>query len=251
MSGNGKVALVTGAGTGVGRAAAIALLKAGYSVALAGRRVEVLDETAEMSGAAERALSVPTDVADADAVHSLFETTVQKFGRLDVTFNNAGMGAPAVDMDELSVEQWKTVVDVNLTGVFLCVREAFRVMKNQDPQGGRIINNGSISAYTPRPFSIAYTATKHGVAGITKTTAIDGRRYNICCNQIDIGNAGTPMTARMSDGVPQPDGSVRPEPTMDANHVGDAIVHMASLPLDASIQTMTIMANQMPYLGRG
>lgn len=251
MSGNGKVAVVTGAGTGVGRAAALALLNAGYSVALAGRRAEPLEETATMSGAGDRALVVPTDVADADAVHALFEKTVETFGRLDVTFNNAGMGAPPVDMDELSVDQWKAVVDVNLTGVFLCTREAFRIMKNQDPQGGRIINNGSISAHVPRPFSIAYTATKHGVSGITKTTALDGRRYNICCNQIDIGNAATPMTERMTEGVPQPDGSTKVEPRMDVAYVGDAVVQMASLPLDTSIQTMTIMANLMPFMGRG
>ena len=251
MSDGTKVAIVTGAGTGVGRAAALALLKAGYSVALAGRTLGTLQETAAQSGAGDRALPVPTDVADPEAVTALFATTVDTFGRLDVVFNNAGLSSPPVEMDELTVEQWRAVVDVNLTGVFLCTREAFRIMRTQDPQGGRIINNGSISAHVPRPYSAPYTSTKHAITGLTRSTSLDGRKYNIACSQIDIGNAETPMTARMSEGVPQADGSVRTEPKMDVAHVGDAIVHMASLPLDANVQFMTIMATAMPFIGRG
>jgi len=251
MSNGTKVAIVTGAGTGVGRAAALALLKAGYSVALAGRTLQTLEETASLSGAGDRALPVPTDVADDQAVSALFSTTVDRFGRLDVVFNNAGLSSPPVEMDELTVDQWRAVVDVNLTGVFLCTREAFRIMRTQDPQGGRIINNGSISAHVPRPFSAPYTSTKHAITGLTRSTSLDGRKYNIACSQIDIGNAETPMTARMSDGVPQADGSIRTEPKMDVAHVGDAIVHMASLPLDANVQFMTIMATSMPFIGRG
>ena len=246
-----KVAVVTGAGSGVGRAAALALLKAGYAVALAGRTEATLQETADLSGAGKRALPVPTDVANADAVDSLFDKTQKAFGRIDVVFNNAGLSAPPVDMDELSVEDWRAIVDVNLTGVFLCTRAAFRIMRRQDPQGGRIINNGSISAHVPRPYSAPYTSTKHAITGLTRSTSLDGRKYNIACGQIDIGNAETPMTERMSEGVPQADGSIQTEPKMDVAHVGDAIVHMASLPLDANVQFMTIMATKMPFIGRG
>lgn len=248
----GKSAIVTGAGSGVGRAAASALLKAGCRVALAGRRADPLDETVALAGAEpNRALCLPCDVAKPDAVRMLFDRTVEAFGRVDVVFNNAGMGAPPVEIDELTVEQWRNVVDVNLTGVFLCMREAFRVMKAQTPKGGRIINNGSISAHVPRPFSFPYTATKHGVTGLTRCGSLDGRAHDIAVSQIDIGNAATPMTARMPEGVPQPDGSKKPEPVMDVAHVGDAIVHIASLPLDANVQFMTIMATKMPFIGRG
>ncbi len=251
MSDGTKVAIVTGAGTGVGRAAALALLNAGYAVGLAGRTLATLQETAALSGAGERALPIPTDVADPAAVSALFAATVERFGRLDVVFNNAGLSSPPVEMDELTVEQWRAVVDVNLTGVFLCTREAFRIMRTQDPQGGRIINNGSISAHVPRPYSAPYTSTKHAITGLTRSTSLDGRKYNIACSQIDIGNAETPMTERMSEGVPQADGSIRTEPKMDVAHVGDAVVHIASLPLDANVQFMTIMATAMPYIGRG
>lgn len=251
MAEDTKIAVVTGAGTGVGRAAALALLAAGYSVSLAGRTLKTLQETADMSGAGARALPVPTDVTDAGAVESLFQQTVKAFGRVDVVFNNAGLNAPPVEMDELSVDQWREIVDVNLNGVFICTREAFHVMRTQDPQGGRIINNGSISAHVPRPFSAPYTATKHAITGLTRCTSLDGRKYNIACGQIDIGNAETSMTERMSAGVPQADGTIQVEPKMDVAHVGDAIVHMASLPLDANIQFMTIMATKMPFIGRG
>ena len=249
---NNKVAIVTGAGTGVGKASAIALINAGFIVVFAGRRPEPLAEAiAAAGGTSINALAVQADVASEASVHDLFRLTVQKFGRVDVVFNNAGVNAPGVPLEELSLEQWKNVVDINLSGMFLCIREAFRVMKDQSPRGGRIINNGSISAHAPRPGSIAYTATKHGVTGLTKAAALDGRKYDIAVGQIDIGNAATDMTARMAAGVPQPDGSVRVEPTMDVNHVADAIAYMAGLPLDANVQFMTVMATQMPFVGRG
>ncbi len=254
MGSNGKIAIVTGAGSGIGRASALALLAEGYRVVLVGRRPEALAETAaraEQAGAAGRALAVPTDVADEASVRVLFETTRRAFGRLDVLFNNAGTGAPPVPIEDLTFEQWRRVVDVNLTGPFLCTREAFRLMKDQDPRGGRIINNGSISAYTPRPNSAPYTSTKHAITGLTKSIALDGRKYGIACGQIDIGNAGTEMTARMKDGVPQADGSLAPEPTMDVEHVARAVVYMAGLPLDANVLFMTVMATAMPFVGRG
>ena len=247
-----KVAVVTGAGTGIGRAVALALLKDGYRVALAGRRKELLEETVTLAGpAGKQALAVPTDVGKPDAVRALFAKIKDSFGRLDVLFNNAGGNAPGVLFEDLEYEKWQAVVDVNLTGMFLCAQAAFRMMKEQDPRGGRIINNGSISAHTPRPDSAPYTATKHGVTGLTKTISLDGRKYDIACGQIDIGNAITPMTERMAKGVPQADGSVRPEPLMDVKHVGDAVLHMANLPLDVNVQFMTIMATKMPFVGRG
>jgi NAD(P)-dependent dehydrogenase (short-subunit alcohol dehydrogenase family) len=254
MGSNGKIAIVTGAGSGIGRASALALLAEGYRVVLAGRRPEALAETAaraEQAGAAGRALAVPTDVADEASVRVLFETTRRAFGRLDVLFNNAGTGAPPVPIEDLTFEQWRRVVEINLNGPFLCTREAFRLMKDQDPRGGRIINNGSISAYTPRPNSAPYTSTKHAITGLTKSIALDGRKYGIACGQIDIGNAGTEMTARMKDGVPQADGSLAPEPTMDVEHVARAVVYMAGLPLDANVLFMTVMATAMPFVGRG
>ena len=249
---NGKVAIVTGGGSGVGRRSALALANAGYSVAIAGRRAEMLEQTrAEAGQAASRVLPVPTDIADRDAVRALFAKTVESFGRLDLLFNNAGTGAPAIPIEELPYEDWKRVVDVNLTGSFLCTQEAVRTMKSQRPMGGRIINNGSISAHTPRPNSVAYTATKHAITGLTKSTSLDGRRYGIACGQIDIGNADTPMTARMHRGVLQPDGTTATEPTFDADHVARAVVHMAGLPPDTNVLFMTIMANGMPFVGRG
>jgi NAD(P)-dependent dehydrogenase (short-subunit alcohol dehydrogenase family) len=249
---NRKVAIVTGAGSGIGRAVAIELLREGYAVALAGRRSEALAETVALAGAdASRALAVATDVTDPDAVRALFDQTIRSYGRLDLLFNNAGVGAPPVPFDELTVEQWRRVVDVNLSGVFYCMREAFRVMKTQTPRGGRIINNGSISAHVPRPNSAAYTATKHAITGLTKSAALDGRAWNIACGQIDIGNAATELTERMKDGVPQAGGTLAPEPTMDVAHVARAVVHMASLPLDANVLFLTIMATQMPFVGRG
>ena len=252
MSSNGKIAMVTGAGSGIGRASALALLEDGYSVVLTGRRSEPLEATAADAGeAAERALAVPTDVGDPGAVDALFAKTEERFGRLDVLFNNAGTNVPSVPLDELTYEQWKTVVDINLTGVFLCTRAAFRLMKRQDPQGGRIINNGSISAHVPRPGSAPYTATKHAITGLTRTTSLDGRPYDIACGQIDIGNAATEMTERMTQGVPQADGSIQVEPTMDVANVARAIVHMASLDLSANVQFMTVMATKMPFIGRG
>ena len=252
MSGAGKVAIVTGAGSGVGRGAALALLAQGYSVALAGRREDALAETiAEAGSDGPRAIAVATDVTKPDACAALFAAATKAFGRLDLLFNNAGAGAPPVNIEDLPFEQWQMVVNVNLTGVFLCTQEAFKVMKAQDPMGGRIINNGSISAHTPRPNSAPYTSTKHAVTGLTKSTSLDGRKYNIACGQIDIGNAVTPMTARMSDGVPQADGSIKPEPRMHVDNVSQAIVYMASLPLDANVQTLTVMATQMPFVGRG
>ncbi|MBC8056015.1 MAG: SDR family oxidoreductase [Rhizobiales bacterium] len=247
-----KIAMVTGAGSGIGRASALALLAAGYKVVLAGRRADALDETRAMAGGLkEHALAVPTDATDPAAVAALFEATRSAFGRLDVLFNNAGTGAPAIPMDELTVEQWKAVVDVNLTAVFLCTQQAFRLMKAQSPRGGRIINNGSISAYAPRPFSAPYTATKHAITGLTKATSLDGRAHDIACGQIDIGNAASEMTQRMTTGVPQANGTMMVEPRMDVKHVADAVVHMASLPLEANVQFMTVMATKMPFVGRG
>ena len=246
-----KVAVVTGAGTGIGRAVAQALIKEGYSVALAGRRQDALEETRNGSAAPDRALAVATDVGKPESVRALFAKVKETYGRLDVLFNNAGTGAPAIPMEDLTYEQWMTVVNANLTGSFLCAQEAIRIMKDQSPKGGRIINNGSISAHAPRPMSIAYTATKHAITGITKTISLDGRKDDIACCQIDIGNAATPMTERMTKGVPQADGSVKPEPLMDVKHVGDAVLHMANLPLDVNVQFMTIMATKMPFVGRG
>jgi NAD(P)-dependent dehydrogenase (short-subunit alcohol dehydrogenase family) len=247
-----KVAVVTGAGSGIGKAVALALLGEGYTVALAGRRGELLEETARESGApAARTLAVPTDVTDPKAVQALFDKVRETCGRLDLLFNNAGINVPGVPLDELSVEKWKAVVDVNLTGVFLCTQQAIRIMKAQDPRGGRIINNGSLSAYVPRPDSAPYTATKHAITGLTRSTSLDGRKYDIACGQIDIGNAGTPMTARFTAGVPQANGSILSEPVLDVTHVARAVVYMASLPLDANVQTMTVMATKMPYVGRG
>ncbi len=252
MSTPPRVALVTGAGSGIGRACALALHRAGYHVVLAGRRADALQETiAKAEGRATELLAVPTDVGDPASVKALFAKTKEAFGRLDVLFNNAGMGAPAVPMEDLSYEQWKAVVDVNLTGPFLCTQEAIRLMKAQSPQGGRIINNGSISAYAPRPFSAPYTATKHAISGLTRSTALDGRRHGIACGQIDIGNAATEMTERMAAGVIQADGSTKVEPRMDVKHVADAVVHMAGLPLDANVLFMTVMATNMPFVGRG
>ena len=247
-----KVALVTGAGSGIGRASALALLKAGFHVVLAGRRADALDATREAAGDdSDRALVVPTDVTDAEAVKALFARTRDAFGRLDVLFNNAGTGAPPLPLEELTVQQWQTVVDINLTAVFLCTQQAFVLMKSQSPRGGRIINNGSISAHAPRPFSSPYTATKHAITGLTKATSLDGRPFDIACGQIDIGNAATDMTERMKKGVPQADGTLAVEPTMNVQHVADAVVHMASLPLEANIQFMTVMATKMPFVGRG
>jgi NAD(P)-dependent dehydrogenase (short-subunit alcohol dehydrogenase family) len=252
MTSTGKVAIVTGAGTGIGKAAALALLGDGYRVALAGRRKELLERVAADAGPArERALVVPTDVGDPASVRNLFARTVEAFGRLDVLFNNAGTNAPGIPLEDLSYQQWKAVVDANLTGPFLCTQEAFKVMKGQTPRGGRIINNGSISAHAPRPNSVAYTSTKHGITGLTKCTALDGRKYDIACGQIDIGNALTDMAARMAQGVPQANGTVAPEPLMDVAHVASAVLHMASLPLDANVLFMTVMATKMPFVGRG
>ena len=247
-----RVAVVTGAGSGVGRSSSLALLEAGYHVSLAGRRQDALEETQSMAGVdVEKCKVVPCDVSDDKSVHALFSSTFQQFGRLDLLFNNAGIGAPAIPLEEFSVEQWKLVVDINLTGTFLCTQEAFRIMKKQEPQGGRIINNGSISAHAPRPFSAPYTATKHAITGLTRSTSLDGRAYNIACSQIDIGNAETDMTARMKKGVLQANGTTSVEPTMDPAHVAQAFVYMAGLPLDANVQFMTVMATQMPYIGRG
>ena len=246
-----KVAIVTGAGTGIGKAAALALLKDGYRVGLAGRRIEPLQEAVQESGAGDRALAIATDVGKPESVRALFGTVKEKFGRLDVLFNNAGMGAPAIPMEDLTFEQWTNVVNANLTGSFLCAQEAIRLMKAQAPKGGRIINNGSISAHTPRPYSVAYTATKHAITGLTKCISLDGRKDDIACSQIDIGNAATPMTERMTKGVPQANGEVKVEPRMDVAHVASAVVYMASLPLDANVQFMTIMATKMPFVGRG
>jgi len=251
MAASSKIALVTGAGTGVGKAAALALLGDGWSVALVGRRKELLDKTAAGSGAGARALVLAGDVGKPDAVKSLFAKVKETWGRLDLLFNNAGKGAPAIPMEELTFEQWQSVVDVNLTGMFLCSQEAIRIMKAQSPRGGRIINNGSISAHAPRPFSAPYTATKHAVTGLTKCISLDGRAHDIACGQIDIGNAATEMTERMTKGVPQPNGSTMVEPRMDVAHVGNAVLQMASLPLESNVQFMTIMATKMPFVGRG
>jgi NAD(P)-dependent dehydrogenase (short-subunit alcohol dehydrogenase family) len=246
-----KIAIVTGAGTGVGRAVALAFLKAGYSVALAGRRADKLAEVAKEGGG--NSLTVPTDITDPASIKALFARTMDVFGRLDVLFNNAGIGAPAMPLEDLPLDKWKAVVDTNLTGSFLCTQEAFRIMKDQTPRGGRIINNGSISAHTPRPLTVAYTATKHAITGLTKSTALDGRAYDIACGQIDIGNAVSPLTERMvtGEGMQQPYGGKMIEPRMDAEHVGEAVLHMANLPLETNVLFMTIMATKMPYVGRG
>jgi len=252
MSEQRKVALVTGAGSGIGRAVALALAGAGYCVALAGRRADALDETVRAAG--ERSpdlLPVPTDVADPDSVAKLFARVAERFGRLDLLFNNAGIGAPAVDLDELTVEKLRAVIDTNLLGPFLCTQHAMRMMKAQRPRGGRIVNNGSISAHAPRPNSAPYTATKHAITGLTKSTSLDGRKYDIACGQIDIGNAATAMTDRMTAGVAQANGESAVEPRMDVAHVASAVLYMASLPLDANVQFMTVMATKMPFVGRG
>ena len=252
MSLKDKVAIITGAGTGIGKRSALALLRDGWSVALAGRREELLVGTREEAGNEGRnAIVVRTDVGDPEAVNELFAKTQEAFGRLDMLFNNAGVGSPARPLEDLSYEVWKRVVDANLTGPFLCTQEAFKMMKSQTPMGGRIINNGSISAQTPRPNSAPYTATKHGMVGLTKSTALDGRKYDIACCQIDVGNAATEMTASMSKGVPQPDGSRMVEPTFDVEKVADAVLFIANLPLDTNVLFMNIMATKMPFVGRG
>jgi NAD(P)-dependent dehydrogenase (short-subunit alcohol dehydrogenase family) len=250
MSETGRTAIVTGAGSGIGRAVALALSREGYRVAVAGRRKDALDATVAMAGSGSM-LAVACDVANQASVRDLFAQTKAAFGRLDLLFNNAGTGAPPMPMEDLTLEQWKRVVDTNLTGAFLCTQEAIRMMKAQSPRGGRIINNGSISAHAPRPYSAPYTATKHAVTGLTKSTALDGRAFDIACGQIDIGNAATEMTARMSTGVPQASGELAAEPTMDVQHVAQAVVYMASLPLDANVPFLTIMATKMPFIGRG
>jgi len=246
-----KIALVTGAGSGIGRHSALALADAGYAVALAGRRQEALDETAGLARDPSRMLAISTDVGDPASVDALFAQVQESYGRLDVLFNNAGMGAPGVLLEDLEFEQWQAVVAVNLTGSFLCTQAAFKIMKDQDPRGGRIINNGSVSAEAPRPNSAPYTATKHAISGLTKSTSLDGRKYDIACGQIDIGNTATDMTQRMNDGVPQPDGSKMVEPRFDVQHVANAVVQMAELPLDTNVLFMTIMATKMPFVGRG
>ena len=252
MIGEGNIAIVTGAGSGIGRASALALLEEGWSVTLAGRRIEALKETAVLAASNEhRSLIMPTDVGSEDEMRRLFNSTVEQFGRLDFLFNNAGMGVPPNDPDEISFDDWKRVVDANLHGSFLGIQNAFRLMRSQDPQGGRIVNNGSVSSYTPRPGSIPYTSTKHAVTGLTKTASLDGRKHNIAVGQLDVGNAATPMMERMTKGVPQANGDVLIEPTMDVDNVARAIVYMASLPLDANVQFMTVMASKMPYVGRG
>lgn len=253
MTTHGKVALVTGAGSGIGRAAALAMLRDGYRVALVGRRADALTQTAQLASATdrERALCIACDVTQPDAVNAAFEQVRKTFGRLDVLFNNAGRGGPPVLLEDVTFEQWQSVVSVNLTGMFLCTQAAFRIMRDQSPRGGRIINNGSISAYMPRVNSAPYTATKHAVAGLTKSTALDGRKYDIACSQIDIGNASTELTERMTTGMPQASGLVIEEPRMDVEHVASSVLHMANLPLSANILVMTIMATKMPYVGRG
>ena len=252
MNGNGQFAMITGAGTGVGRACALAMLREGWSVVLAGRRSEPLGKTKADAGAdGDRALAVTADVSDPASVRALFAQTKEAFGRLDFLFNNAGTNAPGIPLEELTVEQWRSVVDVNLTGVFLCTREAFRLMKSQRPMGGRIVNNGSISAHVPRPNSAPYTSTKHAITGLTRSTSLDGRKYDIACGQIDIGNALTEMAARMAEGVPQANGEIAVEPLMGPENVARALLCMASLPLDANVQTLTVMATKMPYVGRG
>jgi NAD(P)-dependent dehydrogenase (short-subunit alcohol dehydrogenase family) len=247
-----KIAIVTGAGSGIGKAVSMALLREGYGVVLSGRRPALLEQAATQGDPANSSsLVVPTDVTDPESVARLFKRTQEAFGRLDLLFNNAGINVPGVPIDELSVEQWRSVIDVNLTGAFLCTRQAFSLMKKQSPRGGRIINNGSISAYTPRPNSAPYTATKHAVTGLTKSTSLDGRQYDIACGQIDIGNAATEMTLRMTRGVPQANGDLAVEPLLDLDHVARAVVYMAGLPLDANVQFMTVMATKMPFIGRG
>ncbi len=248
---NNKVAVVTGAGSGIGRASALALLEAGYCVTLAGRRKDALDETVALGKSAERALALATDVAKPDQVENLFRRTVERFGRVDVLFNNAGTNAPGVAFEDLTYEKWQQVVDCNLTGSFLCAQAAFRIMKDQTPRGGRIINNGSISAHAPRPDSAPYTATKHAITGLTKTLSLDGRKYDIACSQIDVGNALTELAARMAKGVKQANGTVAVEAMMDVKRVAEAVAYMASLPLDTNVQFMTIMATKMPFVGRG
>ena len=252
MKSLGRVAIVTGAGSGVGRASALALLRDGYSVALAGRRPDTLETT--LAAAPElrhRAIAVPTDVGDPQSVRRLFDRAQESFGRLDVLFNNAGSGSPPANLEDLTYQQWQSVVNANLTGTFLCTQQAFRLMKAQEPMGGRIINNGSISAHAPRPRSAPYTATKHGVTGLTKSASLDGRQYNIACSQIDIGNAATDMTAAMERGILQPTGEIQPEPRFDVAHVADTVLYIANLPLDTNVQFITIMATKMPYIGRG
>ena len=252
MNETDRIALVTGAGTGIGKRTALLLWEAGYSVVLAGRRLEPLAQTVQEAGvSSSRALVMPVDVSDPQAVSALFAATEDRFGRLDVLFNNAGVGAPAVPLEDLSYEQWRRVLDTCVTGTFLCTQHAFRLMKRQNPRGGRIINNGSISAYTPRPNSAPYTAAKHAITGLTKSTALDGRPFDISCGQIDIGNAATEMTARMKQGVLQANGTVAAEPTIDADHVARAVLYMANLPLDVSVPCMTVMATGMPFIGRG
>ena len=252
MDSTQKVGMVTGAGSGIGKATALAFLKEGYSVVLAGRRAGLLEKTVKEAGSnGRRALAVATDVTDPGSVRALFARTKAVFGRLDVLFNNAGIGAPSILLEDLSFEQWKSVVDTSLTGAFLCTQEAFKIMKSQRPPGGRIINNGSISAHVPRPNSGPYTAAKHAITGLTKSTALDGRKYDIACGQIDIGNAGTAMTAKMKKGVMQADGSIAIEPTMHLDHVTRAVLYMAGLPLDANVPFLTVMATKMPYIGRG
>lgn len=250
MAKDNKIAIVTGAGSGIGRAVSVALSAAGYSVVLAGRRAAELTQTAGL-GEAGRLVAVPTDVTEPESVRALFAKTKERFGRLDLLFNNAGTGAPAVPFEELTYEQWISVVNVNLTGAFLCAQQAIKMMKEQKPRGGRIINNGSISAHAPRPNSAPYTATKHAITGLTKSLSLDGRAFDIACGQIDIGNAATEMTERMQQGVPQADGRILAEPRMDVRHVADAVVYMASLPLEANVQFMTVMATKMPFVGRG
>jgi len=246
-----KIAIVTGAGTGIGKTAALALLQDGWYVALAGRRAQPLKDLAHDSGHATQCLVVPTDVANPDSVKALFSETIKTWGRVDLLFNNAGVGAPPVPLDELTIEQWRNVVDINLNGMFYCLQQAFAIMKKQQPMGGRIINNGSISAYAPRPNSIAYTSTKHAVTGLTKTAALDGRAFSIAVGQIDIGNAGTEMAAPMARGIKQANGDVKPEPLMDVEHVGQSILYMANLPLSANVLFHTVMATNMPFVGRG
>jgi NAD(P)-dependent dehydrogenase (short-subunit alcohol dehydrogenase family) len=247
----GRIAIVTGAGTGIGRAAALALLADGWSVTLAGRRLEPLEQVAEESGAGARAFAVPTDVANAESVQALFAAAVERFGRVDLLFNNAGVGNPAGPFEDWTPEQWRGVVDINLTGMFFCIQQAFRTMKAQTPRGGRIINNGSISATAPRPNSAAYTATKHGVEGLTKTASLDGRKYDIAVGQIDVGNAMTELAARMAKGVPQANGELAIEPLMDVKIVGQSVLYMANLPLEANVLFHTVMATKMPFVGRG
>jgi NAD(P)-dependent dehydrogenase (short-subunit alcohol dehydrogenase family) len=247
-----RVVLVTGGGSGIGRACALALAKAGFTTVVTGRRPDALEATvARIVAAGGAALAVPADITNPESVQTLFAAVKQRFGRLDVLFNNAGVSAPGIPLEDVTYEQWRTVVDTNLTGPFLCTQAAFRLMKSQQPAGGRIINNGSISAHVPRPNSSPYTATKHAITGLTRATALDGRRFNIACGQIDIGNAGTEMTERMQKGVPQADGSLKPEPTIDVTHIAAAVVYMASLPLDANVPFMTVMATKMPFIGRG